>query len=118
MALDTFKPNALRENNNNYDGEIESSNSKSREERQELPVRNNYFNNDAMQNAEDIGPKKCHENTRPLKHTTLSLILYSIMLSLSARIRAVERLKENEQYNDNSSNNNANVAMTRSQDRK
>lgn len=95
-------------NNNNNDGEIESSNSKSpeTEERQELPVQNN-FNNDPMQNAEGIGPKKCHENTRALNHTS-SLNFFSfiasfsilIMLSLSARNRAVERLKENGQDND------------------
>ena len=93
-------------NNNNYDGEIKnsSSNSWEIEEREKLPLQNS-FNNHAIQNAEDTGPKKCYKSIRPLKHTSLSFFSFItsfsilIMLSLSARNRALERLKENEQYN-------------------
>ena len=104
-------------NNNKCYGEVKNSNTKSREieEREELPVQK-IFNSHAIQNAENTAAKKCYQNITPLKHTSLSFFSFIasfsilIMLSLSARNRALERLKENEQYyNNNSSNNNANA---------
>jgi hypothetical protein len=98
--------NKTTTNNDNYDAGIESSNSNGREIEQleELPLQNS-FKSHTIQDAEDIEHNKCYESIRPSKHASLSLFSFIasfsilIMLSLSARNRALERLKENKQYN-------------------
>ena len=99
-------------NNNKCYGEVKNSNTKSPEieEREELPVQK-IFNSHAIQNAENTAAKKCYQNITPIKHTSLSFFSFIasfsilIMLSLSARNRALEHLKENEQYYNNNSSN-------------
>jgi hypothetical protein len=98
--------NKTTTNNDNYDAGIESSNSNGREIEQleELPLQNS-FKSHTIHDAEDIEHNKCYESIRPSNLASLSLFSFIasfsilVMLSLSARNRVLERLKENKQYN-------------------
>jgi hypothetical protein len=66
---------------------------------EELPLQNS-FNSHTTQNAEDIEHKKSYESTAALSlFSFIASFSILVMLSLSARNRVLERLKENKQYN-------------------